>query len=552
MKNYMRKWFPTKNTRRPAAKPLARRRCLVETLEARKLLTATSFSTGVGTEIRSTGPSGTYMPVGAPGYDANIGGVETPISSFGLVSVPSSGFALNSGVSAVSGLSLELYNTAASGTFGPTAGEFGVYLVPEDTVAASSMEYQGGISSTNTDLAAIGTASGGASTLGISSSDLVGTFNVTGSLPTGYSTFSFSGLNSAVQSGIEADVNNNQPLRLIVVPEDNTAKVDWDGNYTGDYPQVSLNVTQAPLVNFASSNFNVTEADQTPGNTTTDTITVNRTANPSTTTTINYTMTDGTATSPADYTNQSGSVTFAPGVTSMTFPVVFNDITTTNATGTVNLSLSQPGTNSPQAVFSNGGTTATATIDYLQSNTVTLDASSYSVNEDAGTATIQVDRSGSNLSSTTTVNYATANGTQYVTDPTNPDDAEAGRDYTATSGTVTFAAGQTTQTITVPLLDVNTFAGTRSFTVSLSSPSTGNQLGATTTSTINITDNAVSGAPDSDRVHDLFGGHRNQRSLLRQQLCPARLDSERLAKLRRLPRNRVRTRVGRLSHKLCR
>lgn len=160
MKNYMRKWFPTKNTRRPAAKPLARRRCLVETLEARKLLTATSFSTGVGTEIRSTGPSGTYMPVGAPGYDANIGGVETPISSFGLVSVPSSGFALNSGVSAVSGLSLELYNTAASGTFGPTAGEFGVYLVPEDTVAASSMEYQGGISSTNTDLAAIGTASG--------------------------------------------------------------------------------------------------------------------------------------------------------------------------------------------------------------------------------------------------------------------------------------------------------------------------------------------------------------------------------------------------------
>ena len=45
----------------------------------------------------------------------------------------------------------------------------------------------------------------------------------------------------------------------------------------------------------------------------------------------------------------------------------------------------------------------------------------------------------------------------------------------------------------MPLLDVNTFAGTRSFTVSLNSPSTGNQLGATTTSTVNITDNAVSG-----------------------------------------------------------
>lgn len=507
MKNYMQKWFPTKNTRRPAAKPRARRRCLVETLEARKLLTATSFATGVGTEIESTGPNGTYMPIGAPGYDAKINGVETPISSFGLISIPvtgTNGFEvggnpLNSGVSAVSSLSLQLYNTAATGgTYGPVGGEFGVYLVPEDTVSATSMEYQGGVSSTNTDLNAIGTASGGASTLGISSSDLVGTFNVTSSLPVGYSTFTFSSLSSAVQSAIETDVNNseanqNEPLRLIVVPEDNTGEVDWDGNYPGDYPLVSLNVSEAPLVNFSSSNFSVTEADQNPSNTTTDTITVDRTANPSTTTTINYTMTDGTATSPADYTNQSGSLTFAPGVTSMTFPVVFNDITRTNPTGTVNLSLSQPGTNSPQAVFPSGGTTATATIDYLQSNTVTLDASSYAVNEDAGTATIQVDRSGSNLSSTTTVNYATANGTPYATDPTNPDDAQAGRDYTASSGTVTFAAGQTTQTITVPLLDVSTFAGTRSFTLSLSNPSTGNQLGATTSTTVAITDNTVAG-----------------------------------------------------------
>ena len=165
---------------------------------------------------------------------------------------------------------------------------------------ASSMEYQGGVSSTNTDLAAIGTTSGGTSTLGISSSDLVGTFNVTSSLPVGYgSGFTFNSLSSAVQSGIDADINNNQPLRLIVVAENvdgSTGEVDWDGNYTGDYPQVSLNVTPAPLVNFSSTNFTVNEADQNPGNTTTDTITVDRTSNPSTTTTINYTMTDGTAT----------------------------------------------------------------------------------------------------------------------------------------------------------------------------------------------------------------------------------------------------------------
>ncbi len=522
MKNNMRKWFPNKPSRRAEAKPQGRkpRRCLLETLESRALLTAVGPGVGVGTDIETTGPYGTYMPVGSGPTSYRTE------SSFGLVDIPASAFTqpaatgyvpVTSGASAVNGLGLELYNTAASGTYGPTAGTFDVYFVPNDTLPTTEFQFQGATSGTdydpsNTGLSAIGTdiggVSGGASTLGMDATDLVGSFTVTSTLPSGYSTFNFGSLFTAgglgssaslgagAQAGIESDINNHQDVRLVVVANDTNAKVDWDGNYTGDYPQVSVDITQAPLVNFSASNFTVNEADQVPGNTTTDTITVDRTSNPNTSTTIDYTLSDGSAHAPSAYTATNGSLTFAPGVTSMTFPVVFNDITTTNNTGTVNLTLSQPGTNSPQAIFPSGGTTATATINYLQANSVTLSASSYSVNENAGTATITVNRTGTNLSSPSTVAYATADGIPYATDPTNPDDAEAGRDYTSTSGTLTFAANQTSATITVPITNVTTFAGTRSFSISLSDPSTGTELGATTQSTITITDNTVAGSED--------------------------------------------------------
>jgi len=58
-----------------------------------------------------------------------------------------------------------------------------------------------------------------------------------------------------------------------------------------------------------------------------------------------------------------------------------------------------------------------------------------------------------------TVNYATANGT-----------ALAGSDYTAASGTITFAPGQTSQTIIVKTLDDTAYEGSATFVVNLSSP----------------------------------------------------------------------------------
>lgn len=79
-----------------------------------------------------------------------------------------------------------------------------------------------------------------------------------------------------------------------------------------------------------------------------------------------------------------------------------------------------------------------------------------------------------------TVAYATANGT-----------ATAGSDYTATSGTLVFAPGQTDKTIAVPVLGDTTFEPDETFTLTLSSPVNVTLGTATATGTIRNDDAAT-------------------------------------------------------------
>ncbi|HEY1600283.1 MAG TPA: cellulose binding domain-containing protein [Pirellulales bacterium] len=72
-----------------------------------------------------------------------------------------------------------------------------------------------------------------------------------------------------------------------------------------------------------------------------------------------------------------------------------------------------------------------------------------------------------------TVKYATANGT-----------ATAGSDYTATSGTLTFAAGQTTKQVAVPVIGDTTPESNETFSLVLSSPTGATLTRATATGTI--------------------------------------------------------------------
>jgi hypothetical protein len=471
----------------------------LEPLESRELLTASSVASGVGTNIEYTGPYSNYMPVGS-GPSSYSG-----YSSFGNIDVPASAFGLGSGASQVNSLSLNLYNTATSGTFAPTAGSFAVYFVPNDTTPTSSMRFGGPTGTqagTQTGLAAIGTTTGGASTLGVDSTDLVGTFSVTSALPLGYTNFSFSSLGAGAQSGIANDLNNGTNVRLIVVSLDNTGKADWEGNFSTGYPQVQLDVNEAPLVNFTASSYTVNETDQVVGDHTIATIAVHRSGNPTGSLDVNYATSNGTAHQPTDYTATTGTLHWDSGDTAdKTFTISFNNITTSDASRAINVTLSDHGGNPIAPVFPAAGNTATVAINYLQAGSVAIDQSSYAVNESAGTVAIKIDRTGSNVGTTTAdVTLSTASGLPYQSDPQNPQDAQAGRDFGTQGNTVAptyavhFAVGQTSAIVNVPLINVTTFAGTRSFTATLSGPSTGTQIINPSATTVTITDNQVANA----------------------------------------------------------
>jgi hypothetical protein len=112
---------------------------------------------------------------------------------------------------------------------------------------------------------------------------------------------------------------------------------------------------------------------------------------------------------------------------------------------------------------------------YGNSVTVQFASSSYTVNENAGTAALTLTLNAA-AANTVTVNYATSDGT-----------AIAGTDYVATSGTVTFNPGVTSQTINLGIIDNGSDTNQSvQFAVTMSQPSSNAALGTPSTTTVNI------------------------------------------------------------------
>ncbi|EMI24260.1 DUF4347 domain-containing protein [Rhodopirellula europaea] len=124
--------------------------------------------------------------------------------------------------------------------------------------------------------------------------------------------------------------------------------------------------------------------------------------------------------------------------------------------------------------------------------TISLATSNVTVDEDAGTALVQVIRSGGS-DGIATVDYDTFAGT-----------ATEGVDYTRQTGTLTFADGVTEQTIAVPILDDALLENNETFNITIDNVQGGANLLVPRTATVSIVDNEVS-LPDYSNFADISG-----------------------------------------------
>ena len=210
--------------------------------------------------------------------------------------------------------------------------------------------------------------------------------------------------------------------------------------------------------------------------------------------TVQYATANGTATAGNDYSAISGTLTFAPGETSKTIAVPVARDLVAEATETFALQLSAP------SGATLARTSATATIqddDTVAPPPPTASIGNVSMNEGtSGTTTARFTVTLSAAASgPVTVNYATANGT-----------ATAGSDYTAKSGTLTFAAGEISKTIDVLVTGDAAVEANETFVVNLTAASGATLAMGQATGTIVNDDQPPTGSPVTFTKGDDWGG----------------------------------------------
>jgi uncharacterized repeat protein (TIGR01451 family) len=124
-------------------------------------------------------------------------------------------------------------------------------------------------------------------------------------------------------------------------------------------------------------------------------------------------------------------------------------------------------------------------------STVQLSSANYSVGEGDGRVNITVTRSG-DTTAAATVDYATSDTAGVADCSVVSGKASSRCDYLMRLGTLHFAAGDTSKTISVPIVDDDYVEGSETFNMTLSNALGNNTgLGSPATATITITDNDV-------------------------------------------------------------
>ncbi|MGJ8651425.1 MAG: Calx-beta domain-containing protein [Opitutaceae bacterium] len=189
--------------------------------------------------------------------------------------------------------------------------------------------------------------------------------------------------------------------------------------------------------------------------------------------TVGYMTSNGSATAGLDYVADSGTLFWGIGDTSTRqITITLNEDSEIEGTEDFTITLSDP----TPGVLINGEESVTVSIlDYVSE--VGLVSDFYEYDEAAGVAYVSVERLVSD-SGSVSVDYATSD-----------DSATAGSDYNATTGTVTWADGDSTgKKIAISIKPDTAVEGIEDFTLTLSNPVSGILASGQTTETVSILD----------------------------------------------------------------
>lgn len=237
-------------------------------------------------------------------------------------------------------------------------------------------------------------------------------------------------------------------------------------NLQGD-PAMNVVPNRSGELQFEQANSTVME------NAGTATITITRTNGRDGAASVHYATSNGTAIAGDDYIAASGTLNFADGEISKTFTITILDDGIIENDKTVNLTLTN-------VTGASAGSPMQATLTIRNDDaTVQFTQSDFTIAENAGTATITISRLGNN-DGIISVDYTTEDGT-----------AVSGIDYTAVSGTLTFAASEMSRSFTIPILDDNELEGGETVNLTLSNPTGNASLGNPNPATLTIENDDV-------------------------------------------------------------
>ena len=241
---------------------------------------------------------------------------------------------------------------------------------------------------------------------------------------------------------------------------------------TGDTSEFSNTLTALPVaVQFVASELLVEAGSGLA------LIRVRRTGNLSTTTSVSYATSNGTAIAESDYAATFGTLTFLPDEDEKSFGVTIlvNPNQTANSVS-LNLILREPTGGATLGPLD----TAKLTIVNNLPPIVQFARSTYAASASANSALITVSRGGGNRNATVQVNYATTAGS-----------AVPGLDYTPVAGTLTFLANQTSASFSIPLLPNSSGNGSKTIGLTLADPTAGAEIGSPSTATLTISSSTI-------------------------------------------------------------